>query len=108
MTNRVPPPKRINRTEPIRRDRALVVLRNRLEAYVDGGEPTAGEEPHAPEQKPARAPVDAPPLGQDGQKRGLRAGPLHIEAARGAYNKVEWSGSKDRRARAGRKAKTEI
>ncbi|MCR5873412.1 hypothetical protein LRS10_03915 [Phenylobacterium sp. J426] len=47
-------------------------------------------------------------IGQDGQKRGLRAGPLHIEAARGAYNKVEWSGSKDRRARAGRNAKTEI
>lgn len=47
-------------------------------------------------------------MGQDGQKRGLRAGPLHIEAARGAYNKVEWSGSKDRRARAGRNAKTEV
>lgn len=47
-------------------------------------------------------------MGQDGQKRGLRAGPLHIEAARGAYNKVEWSGSKDRRARAGRTARTEV
>lgn len=47
-------------------------------------------------------------MGQDGQKRGLRAGPLHIEAARGAYNKVEWSGSKDRRARAGRNARTEV
>ncbi|MGA0605498.1 hypothetical protein ACO2Q0_05805 [Phenylobacterium sp. VNQ135] len=47
-------------------------------------------------------------MGQDGQKRGLRAGPAQIEAARGAYNKVEWSGSRDRRARAGRRAKTEI
>jgi len=47
-------------------------------------------------------------MGQDGQKRGLRAGPLAIDAARGAYNKVEWSGSKDRRARAGRAAKTSI
>ncbi|WP_041373026.1 hypothetical protein [Phenylobacterium zucineum] len=47
-------------------------------------------------------------MGQDGQKRGLRAGPLHIDQARGAYNKVEWSGSRDRRARAGRNAKTEV
>ena len=47
-------------------------------------------------------------IGQDGQKRGLRAGPQAIDAARGAYNKVEWSGSKDRRARVGRTAKTSI
>ncbi|MFN4176904.1 hypothetical protein [Phenylobacterium sp.] len=47
-------------------------------------------------------------MGQEGQKRGLRAGPLHIGRAQGAYNKVEWSGSKDRRTPAGRNAKTEI
>jgi hypothetical protein len=41
-------------------------------------------------------------LGQDGQKRGLRAGPGLIETARQLYNHVEWSGSNDRRARKGR------
>jgi hypothetical protein len=67
--------------------------------------------------EPARAvPPPAPPpaaaaataafgaqlLGQDGQKRGLRAGPAAIEGANTSYNRVEWSGSKDRRARKGR------
>ena len=46
-------------------------------------------------------------MGQDGQKRGLRAGPNAIQSAQGAYNKVEWSGSKDRRGRPGRN-KTEV
>ena len=68
--------------------------------------------PAAPRQHPPGRESDAvfaaQLIGQEGQKRGLRAGPLHIEAARGAYNKVEWSGSRDRRARAGRKAKTEV
>jgi len=62
----------------------------------------------APGDGDAGAVFTAQLMGQDGQKRGLRAGPLHIEAARGAYNKVEWSGSKDRRARAGRTARTEV
>ena len=61
--------------------------------------------PHADEGD-AAAIFTAQLMGQDGQKRGLRAGPLAIDAARGAYNKVEWSGSRDRRARAGRTAKT--
>lgn len=47
-------------------------------------------------------------MGQDGQRRGLRAGPPLLDAARQAYNRVEWSGRWDRRARAGRQARTEI
>lgn len=47
-------------------------------------------------------------LGQDGVRRGLRAGPSVIDTANASYNRAEWSGSKDRRARAGRTAKTEI
>lgn len=47
-------------------------------------------------------------IGQHGQKRGLRAGPMHIDAANGAYNKIEWSGSKDRRAVVGQSARTKI
>lgn len=47
-------------------------------------------------------------IGQHGQRRGLRAGPVHINAAQGAYNRIEWSGSKDRRTAAGQTAKTKI
>lgn len=47
-------------------------------------------------------------LGQHGERRGLRAGPTAAEAARAAYNRVEWSGSYDRRARVGRQTRTVI
>jgi hypothetical protein len=43
-----------------------------------------------------------------GERRGLRAGASLIDRAKVTYNKVEWSGSKDRRAPKGRAAKTEI
>ena len=43
-------------------------------------------------------------LGQDGQKRGLRAGAEAIDAAKSLYNRTEWSGARDRRAPAGGKA----
>lgn len=47
-------------------------------------------------------------IGQHGQRRGLRAGPVHIDAAQGAYNRIEWSGSKDRRVAVGHMAKTKV
>ena len=47
-------------------------------------------------------------MGQDGQRRGLRAGPQMVDVARAAYNQVEWSGSYDRRARKGRQTRTDI
>ena len=43
-----------------------------------------------------------------GERRGLRAGANLIDRAKTTYNKVEWSGSRDRRAPKGRTAKTEI
>ena len=46
-------------------------------------------------------------MGQDGEKRGLRAGPRHIDSARQTYNKTEWSGAKDRRAPRGGQTDTE-
>jgi hypothetical protein len=59
-------------------------------------------------ERPAGAAIfDAQLLGQDGEKRGLRAGPLAIDRAKASYNRVEWSGAKDRRSRKGR-YKTEI
>lgn len=47
-------------------------------------------------------------IGQDGQRRGLRAGPTIHDVARDAYNRVEWSGRHDRRARVGRYTREEI
>lgn len=47
-------------------------------------------------------------LGQDGRTRGIRAGPLHVESAHGVYKLIEWSGSYDRRARKGRRARTDV
>ena len=47
-------------------------------------------------------------IGQDGQRRGLRAGPTLLDVARDAYSRIEWSGSWDRRARKGRRARTEV
>ena len=47
-------------------------------------------------------------MGQHGERRGLRAGPAFAGSAHAAYNRVEWSGSYDRRARKGRQANTDI
>jgi hypothetical protein len=47
-------------------------------------------------------------LGQDGQKRGLKGGPTVIDTARVSYNRIEYSGAHDRRARKGRVTKTDI
>ena len=52
--------------------------------------------------------LDAQLQGQDGQRRGLRGGPAILNSARAAYNRTEWSGSYDRRARKGRGARTEV
>ena len=45
--------------------------------------------------------VSAQLIGQDGQRRGLRAGPSILETARTAYSRTEWSGSYDRRLKVG-------
>ena len=47
-------------------------------------------------------------IGQGGERRGLRAGPSLLERARDAYNRTEWSGSYDRRARNGRATREDI
>jgi hypothetical protein len=56
----------------------------------------------------AGAAIEAQILGQTGARRGLRAGPAMIDTAQHAYNKTEWSGKHDRRAPAGRAAKTDV
>ncbi len=54
------------------------------------------------------AAFDAHMLGQDGQRRGLRGGKETLDSARTLYNKIEYSGSADRRSPKGRTAKTEV
>lgn len=71
--------------------------------------PVVSHDP-APTQKPsqpaaAEAAFAAQLMGQSGQKRGLRGGPLVLDAARSTYLNAEYTGEKDRRPSAG-KAKT--
>jgi hypothetical protein len=69
-------------------------------------------DPAAPVQPPldpaSAAAFEAHMLGQHGEKRGLRAGAPALNAAKTNYNRTEWSGRKDRRARKGRIADTEV
>lgn len=60
------------------------------------------------EQADGHAVFAAQLLGQENQKRGLRAAPELAPVARSVYNRTEWSGSKDRRAAKGSTAKTEV
>jgi hypothetical protein len=41
-------------------------------------------------------------------RRGLKAGPEALEQARTTYLRNEWSGRADRRAKQGRRTKTEV
>jgi len=75
-----------------------------LPATIEPVRAAPAPEPAAP---PAAAAFDAQLIGQAGEKRGLRA-PGLVDAASQSYNRAEWSGSKDRRARKGRFAKTAI
>jgi hypothetical protein len=103
--------------DPIRRaDR----LRRAAKAEPTGRDPAESEAVNLPvpvdelaaagrvDPPPAAATFDAHLLGQDGQKRGLRAGPTVIDTAAGAYNRAEWSGSKDRRSPKGGIRRTEV
>jgi hypothetical protein len=46
-------------------------------------------------------------IGQDGARRGLRAGAELIDSATDLYNRTEWSGAKDRRTPKGAKTRTQ-
>jgi len=107
VTDRVPPVKRAPKTEPIRRGRALVLLRRKMEEYAAGMEPREEADPPAPERRPGGAEVQAHLLGE-GQRRGLKGGPEVLEKARATYLNMEYSGRFDRRPRKGRITKTEV
>ena len=112
MTSPIDP---IRRTGPVRKVRASEP--HAAQRAVDYDERTLPV-PLEPEAEAAPPPRGGSPaagaefaahlLGQDGQKRGLRGGPATLDAAKSTYTRVEWSGAADRRAKAGRGAKTEI
>jgi hypothetical protein len=75
-------------------------------ALILAPSPTA---PEPEDSEPlAEAAFTAQVLGQNGQKRGLKAGQPALEQARSAYLEAEYSGRTDRRPTPGRVTKTEI
>jgi len=108
-------------TSPIDPIRRAARLRRAARAEPESAEQAAAEVANLPvpvdapravppptERSASAAVFDAQLLGQAGQKRGLRGGPAVIDGAAASYNRTEWSGSRDRRARKGGIAKTEI
>lgn len=95
------PARRIRRSDDVRRGELMD--RNVPAVY----EPPAPPAPAAVTPQPEAA-FAAHMLGQDGQKRGLRGGKETLDSARSLYNKIEYSGSADRRTPKGRTAKTEV
>lgn len=70
--------------------------------------PVFGPRTFRDEHRRGHSELAAQLMGQVGERRGLRAGAPLLDKARDAYNRVEWSGSYDRRARKGRQARTDI
>jgi hypothetical protein len=54
------------------------------------------------------AKIEAQIRGQQGARRGLRAGATIIDAACNTYSRTEWSGTQDRRPPLGRSARIDI
>jgi hypothetical protein len=104
--------------DPIRRAQSA---RRALPAPRDADRPEAdGEEdvtfvrdeqtapPPPPPRRGAFAAFAAHLMGQSGQKRGLRGGQEVLDTARSTYLGTEYSGTADRRPKAGLIKKTEI
>jgi hypothetical protein len=98
------PAQRAQRTDN-HRPAEVEVFRANLPVPI--GEPEPPRPPRRDFQH-ADTEIDAQLIGQAGERRGLRGGPLLIDGANAAYNRVEWSGSYDRRAKAGRRTRTTI
>ncbi len=103
--------------DPIRRAQSA---RRALPAPRDDHPEVAGDEdvtfvrdeqpapPPPPPRRGAFATFAAHLMGQSGQKRGLRGGQEVLDAARSTYLGTEYSGTADRRPKAGLIKKTEI
>ena len=110
----------MSRIERIRQTVSAREAARRAEARADAARQAAGanlpvpvepvERPSGLREERARgvSELTAQVIGQDGQRRGLRGGPTVLQTAQNAYNRTEWSGSFDRRARKGRGARTDV
>lgn len=96
---------RASKTQTDRTEEAQVAGASGLPAPVTPVEPPRSFRDERPR---GYAEFAAQVIGQHGERRGLRAGPTLFDHARNAYNRVEWSGSYDRRARAGRATREDI
>ena len=102
------------------RHTALVRRANKAEDRVEEARAAGGVNLPAPvdpviaprsfkdETRRGQSELAAQLMGQIGERRGLRAGAPLLDTARDAYNRTEWSGSYDRRARKGRQTRTDI
>ncbi len=110
MTSPIDPIRRTARTR--RSDRANVEASEEShEVAEDRSVPVVVGPPPAPEPERivgGASIFSAQLMGQEGQKRGLRGGAPVLDAARDIYNRVEYSGAADRRARKGGAAKTDV
>ena len=95
--------RRLRRSEPERPD-APDEARSTLPVPVGA----ARTLPPSPEPAEGGAGFTAHLLGQGGERRGLKGGSPVLDTARTAYNRIEYSGKNDRRARKGRIAKTDV
>ncbi|RAK67769.1 hypothetical protein [Phenylobacterium kunshanense] len=102
---RVTHSRRTARTES---DRAEEPATDVVNLPVPVGAPGPYQRPPRREFRQGECEVAAQLMAQSGERRGLRAGPPLLDTARVAYNRVEWSGSFDRRARSGRRTRTDI
>jgi hypothetical protein len=109
MTFSIGPTRRVG---PVRRSRKATAKRPEGSGYAEiANLPVPVDEPvtqHDHEPITGGAAIEAQLLGQKGARRGLRAGPALINAAKASYEKTNWSGAKDRRSGKGRIAKTDV
>lgn len=102
---------RIRRSELIRRANKSEEAAEETEAEVVNLPVPVGRARTVPprDYRPsAGAAFEAHLMGQDGEKRGLKAGEPLIQSAKITYSRIEWSGSKDRRAPRGHITRTEV
>lgn len=97
--------RRASKTEPDRTQEARSAGASNLPVPVSPVEPPRSFRDERPR---GYAEFAAQVIGQGGERRGLRAGASLLDHARHAYNRTEWSGSYDRRARKGRAAREDI
>ena len=109
MTSPIDPIRRANQVRRVRRSQGAET--GDTSEIEDRSVPALYETPPppAPVQTPSPAAVFAAQvLGQDGHRRGLRGGKETLDSARNLYNKIEYSGSADRRRPKGRTARTDV